>query len=55
MIVRLQSIDYKKGVGFYWYVEAKNLWCHSVVYDNKRAAVDAMIKNKIEWVERRIK
>ena len=55
MIVKLQSIEYKNGIGFYWYVEDKDLWCHSVVYDNKLAAVDAMIHNKIDWVERRIK
>ncbi len=55
MIVRLQSIEYYKRVGFYWYVEAKDLLCHSVVYDNKRDAIYAMIQNKIDWVERRIK
>ena len=55
MTVKLQSIEHYKRVGFYWYVEAKDIWCHSVVYDNKRAAVEAMIENKIEWVERRIK
>lgn len=54
MIVRLQKV-YEKQVGFYWYVETQGIFAHSIVYESKLAAVNAMIENKIDWVERRIK